>query len=152
MKLKLPGKSARYARRPTRRVIDGRRKGIGLIEVVVAMVILAITLTSLAPLVYSVSRSTLTVTGKVYRNGVLMQEVNRLTALPYDSLAVGTVAVTVSSSPYPHTRTVVISEPVTNLKVIKIKVAPTSSAFLPDSVSFTRTKARTSKYLCTTCQ
>lgn len=152
MKLKLPGKSARHAECLTERVIDGRRKGIGLIEVVVAMVILAITLTSLAPLVYSVSRSTLTVTGKVYRNGVLMQEVNRLTALPYDSLAVGTTGVTVSSRPYPHTRTVVISEPVTNVKLIKIKVVPLSSAFLADSVSFKRTRARTSKYLCTTCQ
>jgi Tfp pilus assembly protein PilV len=128
------------------------RKGIGLVEVIVAMVILAITLTSLAPIIYSVSRSTLSVTGKVYRNGVLMQEVNRLIALPYDSLHVGTTSAGASSGPYPHTRTTVISEPVVNLKVVKVKIVPVSTAFAADSVSFTRTKARTSKYLCTTCQ
>jgi len=132
--------------------IDGRRKGIGLIEVIVAMVILAITLTSLAPLMYSVSRSTIKTTGNAYRNGVLMQEVNRLVALPYDSIPVGTTTITVSSGPYLHTRTITISEPVVNLKLVKVKVVPVSTAYTPDSVSFDRTRARTSKYLCTTCQ
>lgn len=128
------------------------RKGIGLVEVIVAMVILAITLTSLAPLMYNVSRSTIAVTGNAYRNGVLMQEVNRLTSLPYDDLVTGTTTVTVSTAPYPHTRTTVITEPVTNLKLVKVKVAPLNTGFKPDSVAFNRTKARTSKYLCTTCQ
>ena len=132
--------------------MEGRRKGIGLIEVIVAMVILAITLSSLAPVMYSVSRSTITVTGKAYRNGVLMQEVNRLVALPYDSIPVGTTTFTVTSMPFQHTRTVTISEPVVNLKLVKVKITPVSTAYLPDSTSFTRTRARTSKYLCTTCQ
>jgi len=132
--------------------VDGRRKGIGLIEVIVAMVILAITLSSLAPAMYSVSRSTITVTGKAYRNGVLMQEVNRLIALPYDSIPVGTTTFTVTSMPFQHTRTVTISEPVVNLKLVKVKITPVSTAYLPDSTSFPRTRARTSKYLCTTCQ
>jgi len=132
--------------------IGPNRKGIGLVEVIVAMVILAITLTSLAPLMYNVSRSTIAVTGNAYRNGVLMQEVNRLTSLPYDDLVTGTTTVTVSTAPYPHTRTTVITEPVANLKLVKVKVAPLNTGFKPDSVSFNRTKARTSKYLCTTCQ
>lgn len=151
MKIKFPGKSTLSAQAGVQRQVS-LRKGVGLIEVIAAMVILAITLTSLAPLVYSVSRSTLTVTGKAYRNGVLMQEVNRLVALPYDNLIVGTTSRSVSTSPYPHTRTITITEPVANVKIVKIKVVPTSSAFPSDSVSFTRTKARTSKYLCTTCQ
>jgi hypothetical protein len=146
------GKVRRNTRRAPQPQVDGRRKGIGLVEVLAAMVILAVTLTSLAPLMYSVSRSTLTVTGRAYRNGVLMQEVNRLVALPYDNLAVGTTTVNVTSSPYPHTRTIQISEPAANLKIVKIKIVPLSSAFSPDSASFKRTKARTSKYLCTTCQ
>jgi hypothetical protein len=152
MKNKLFGKFARGSKQ-SRQPQPGRpRRGIGLVEVLAAMVILAVTLTSLAPLVYSVSRSTLTVTGRVYRNGVLMQEVNRLVALPYDNLTVGTTSVSVSSSPYPHTRTITITEPVANLKTVKVKIVPLSSAFAPDSVTFKRTKARTSKYLCTTCQ
>ena len=132
--------------------IESKRKGIGLIEVIVAMVILAITLTSLAPLMYSVSRSTINVTGNAYRNGVLMQEVNRLVALPFDSLSTGTTTTTVSSAPYPHTRSITVASPAANLKTVKVKVVPLNSGFEADSVSFVRTKARTSKYLCTTCQ
>lgn len=128
------------------------RKGIGLIEVIVAMVILAITLTSLAPAMYSVSRSTIAVTGRAYRNGVLMQEVNRLVALPYDSLAVGTSGYTVTSGNYQHSRTITVTEPAANLKLVKVRITPLNVGFAPDSVSFNRTRARTSKYLCTTCQ
>jgi len=132
--------------------LTSRRRGIALIEVIVAMVILSIMLSSLGPIIYSVSRSTMAVTGNAYRNGVLMQEVNRLIALPYDSLAVGVTTFSVSTAPYPHTSTVSVSEPVVNLKLVKIVVTPVSSAYKPDSVQFNRTRARTSKYLCTTCQ
>jgi Prokaryotic N-terminal methylation motif len=132
--------------------LTSRRRGIALIEVIVAMVLLSIMLSSLGPLIYSVSRSTRAVTGNAYRNGVLMQEVNRLMALPYDSMPVGVTTFSVSTAPYPHSRTVSVSQPVVNLKLVKIVVTPVSSAYKPDSVQFDRTKARTSKYLCTTCQ
>ena len=132
--------------------LTSRRRGIALIEVIVAMVLLSIMLSSLGPVLYSVSRSTMAVTGNAYRNGVLMQEVNRLIAVSYDSLAVGVTTFSVSTAPYPHTSTVSVSEPVVNLKLVKIVVTPVSSAYKPDSVQFNRTRARTSKYLCTSCQ
>lgn len=130
----------------------GRRGGIALIEVIVAMVLLSIVVSSLAPLMYSISRSTMAVSGNAYRNGVLMHEVNRLIALPYDLLPVGVTTFSVSTGSYPHSRTVKISEPVVKLKVVKVVVTPVNSASKPDSVEFIRTKARTSKYLCTICQ
>jgi hypothetical protein len=123
-----------------------------LVEVIVAMVILAIAVSSLAPLVYSVSRSTLKNTGNAYRNGVLMQEVNRLVALPFNDVTVGSDSYTNSSPPYPHTRVVTVTQPVANIKIVKVKVTPSNSSFKPDSVTFNRTLAATSKYLCTTCQ
>lgn len=132
---------------------NGRaRKGFVLVEVIVAMVLLAVAVSSLAALVYSVSRSGLAATGSAYRNGVLMQEVNRLETLPYDSVTVGSVSTTVSTKPYPHTRIVTVTEPVANLvKAITVVVTPANPAFKPDTVKFTRTKARTSKVLCTDC-
>ncbi|HJQ53104.1 MAG TPA: prepilin-type N-terminal cleavage/methylation domain-containing protein [Gemmatimonadaceae bacterium] len=132
---------------------NGRsRKGFVLVEVIVAMVLLAVAVSSLAALVYSVSRSGLAATGSAYRNGVLMQEVNRLETLPYDSVRVGSVSTTVSTQPYPHTRIVTVSEPVANVvKTITVVVTPANTAFKPDTVKFTRTKARTSKVLCTDC-
>lgn len=148
--IKASGRSANAAGLPAG---NGRgRKGFVLVEVIVAMVLLAVAVSSLAALVYSVSRSGLAATGSAYRNGVLMQEVNRLETLPYDSIRVGSNSTTVSTQPYPHTRVVTVSEPVANVvKTITVVVTPANSAFKPDTVMFTRTKARTSKVLCTDC-
>ena len=128
------------------------RKGIALVEVIVAMVLLAVAVASLASLIYSVSQSSLIATGNAYRNGVLMQEINRLEGIPYDSIPVGTTTVSVSTAPYPHTRVVTVAEPVAKvIKSVTVVITPTNLKFKPDTVSFTRTKARTSKVLCTDC-
>ena len=128
------------------------RKGFALVEVIVAMVLLAVAVSSLAALVYSVSRSGLAATGNAYRNGVLMQEVNRLEGIPYDSIHVGTSSITVSTGKYPHTRIVTVTEPAVNLvKSVTVVIKPSNVVFKPDTASFIRTKARTSKALCTDC-
>ena len=128
------------------------RAGFVLAEIIVAMVLLAIAVSSLAGMVWSISKSGIKTTGDAYRNGVLMQEVNRLEGLPYDSIPNGTFTYSVSSGSYPHSRVVTVSEPVVNLKTIKVVVTPSNSKFKPDTVQFMRTKARTSKVLCVTCQ
>lgn len=131
----------------------GNRKGIALVEVIVAMVLLGIAISSLAGLVYSISQSGLKNTGNAYRNGMLMFEVNRLEGLPYDSIAVGTQSYTVTGGNYAHTRTITVAEPVAaKVKTITIVLTPANARFKPDTVSFTRTKAKTSKVLCTVCQ
>ena len=128
------------------------RKGFILVEVIVAMVILAIAVSSLAALMYSVSQSGMTATSNAYRNGVLMHEVNRLEGIPYDSIPVGSSSVTVSTLPFRHTRQVTVSEPVANVvKSIQIVIIPANTKFKPDTLNFIRTKSRTSKVLCTTC-
>jgi len=128
------------------------RKGIALVEVIVAMVLLAIAVSSLAALVYSVSRSGIRTSGDAYKNGVLMQEVNRLEGIPYDSIPVGVSTVTVTSPPYAHTRVVTVTQPVANvIKTVNIVITPTNPKYKPDSVAFIRTKARTSRVLCTDC-
>jgi prepilin-type N-terminal cleavage/methylation domain-containing protein len=127
-----------------------QRKGFVIVEVIVAMVLLAVAITSLAALMYSISQSGMAATGNAYRNGVLMNEVNRLEALPYDSLAVGSTSINASTAPYPHTRVITVTEPVANtIKAINVVITPTNAKYKPDTLSFTRTKARTSKALCT---
>ena len=128
------------------------RKGFVLVEVIVAMVLLAVAVSSLAALMYSVSQSGLVATGNAYRNGVLMHEVNRLEGIPYDSIAVGASTYSVSTAPYPHTRVITVAEPVANLvKTVRIVITPSNLKYKPDTVNFIRTKARTSKVLCTDC-
>lgn len=130
---------------------SSRERGFTLLEVIVSMILLAIAVSSLAGLTHSVSQSSIKVTGAAYRNGVLMQEVNRLIALPYDSLAVGTTGFTVSSGNYPHSREITVAEPAAKIKTVKIVVTPINLLYKPDTVKFTRTNARTSKVLCTVC-
>ena len=128
------------------------RKGFALIEVIVAMVLLAVAVSSLAALMYSVSQNGMKATGNAYRNGVLMHEVNRLEGIPYDSIAIGSTSVSVSTMPYPHTRVITVSEPVARtIKSITVVITPTNVKFKPDTVSFIRTRARVSRALCTTC-
>jgi prepilin-type N-terminal cleavage/methylation domain-containing protein len=128
------------------------RKGFVIVEVIVAMVLLAVAVASLASLIYSVSQSSLKATGSAYRNGVLMQEINRLEGLPYDSIPTGTSTVSVSTMPYPHTTVVTVTEPVARaIKTVLVVITPTNLKFKPDTASFTRTLARTSKVLCTDC-
>jgi len=118
----------------------------------VAMVLLAVAVSSLAAMMYSVSQNGMKATGNAYRNGILMQEVNRLEGVPYDSIPVGTTSVSVTTAPYKHTRVITVLEPVANVvKTIKVVITPTDTKLKPDTVSFTRTKSRTSKVLCTDC-
>jgi hypothetical protein len=138
----------------TATIVTKPRKGIAIVEVIVAMVLLAVAVASLASLIYSVSQSSLLATGNAYRNGVLMQEINRLEGIPYDSIPTvpATTTVSVSALPYPHSRKITVTEPVINvMKVITIVITPTSQKFKPDTISFSRTNARTTRILCTDC-
>lgn len=129
-----------------------QRNGFVLVEVIVAMVLLAVAISSLAGLVWSVSKSGIRTTGDAYKNGVMMHETNRLIGLPYDSVRIGSQSYSVTSLPYKHTRVVTVAEPVPNVKTVKIVITPVNATYKKDSISFTRTKARTSKVLCVTCQ
>jgi Tfp pilus assembly protein PilV len=144
-------RSRRVAEDAPRR--SGNRKGIALVEVIVAMVLLGIAISSLAGLVYSVSQSGLKNTGNAYRNGMMMLEVNRLEGIPYDSIAVGTTTYQVTGGNYAHTRVITVAEPIAaRIKTVQIVLTPANTRFKPDTAQFTRTKARTSKVLCTVCQ
>jgi hypothetical protein len=137
------------ARRPSAK----SRKGFVIVEIIVAMVLLAIAISSLAALLYTISQSGMVATGNAYRNGVLLSAVNTFEGIPYDSIAVGTQSSSVSTAPYPNTRTVTVTEPVVGVvKNIKVIIVPTNPKYKPDTVTFIRTKARTSHVLCKTCQ
>jgi prepilin-type N-terminal cleavage/methylation domain-containing protein len=132
--------------------VTKERKGFSVVEVLVAMVLLAIAVSSLAALTYSVSQNGMIATGNAYRNGVLMQEVNRLEGIPYASVAVGTTTQTVTGGTYPHTTVITVTEPNANLiKNVKIIITPTQARIRPDTAIFIRTNAATTRVLCTDC-
>ncbi len=108
--------------------------GFALIEAIVAIVILGVAITTLAALMTQVSRGALRVSGDSYKNSVLTQEVNRIEAMPYDSVAVGTQTVTVTAQPYPHTRVITVTEPASRVKKVQIVITPTGYYFKRDTV------------------
>lgn len=127
-----------------------RRKGFAIVEIIVAMVLLAIAISSLAALLYTISQSGMVATGNAYRNGVLMSAVNTYEGLPYDSLK--SQSSSVATGPYPNTLVVTVTEPVAAvLKNVRVIITPTNPKYKPDTVTFIRTNARTSKVLCETC-
>jgi Tfp pilus assembly protein PilV len=126
------------------------RKGFVIVEIIVAMVLLAIAISSLAALLYSISQSGMVATGNAYRNGVLMSAVNTYEGMPYGSLASQSISET--TGPYPNTLVVSVTEPVANvIKNVKVVISPANPKYKPDSVTFIRTNALTSKVLCLTC-
>jgi Tfp pilus assembly protein PilV len=148
--MRLSIRSSRRAREVESGQTGAKRPGIALVEVIVAMVLLGIAVSSLAGLVYSVSHQGIRTSGDAYKNGVLMQEVNRLEGIPYSAVTSSSVSVT--TLPYKHTRTVTVTEPVANvLKNVKVVITPTNPMFKADSITFVRTRAATPRVLCTDC-
>ena len=62
-------------------------EGFGLVEVVVAMVMLAIIVTSLAGLTYASARQSIVADNAMARQAVTLQTVNRLATMPYANIA-----------------------------------------------------------------
>lgn len=124
-----------------------RRKGFILMEVVVAITLLALVLTPLAAMVYKITARSHRIIGSAYRNGVLMEQINLLESLPYDSLTVGTTTLVSTAKPYLFTRKVTVTQisQVFELKAKKIIliITPTSPLYKPDTTTFVRSSANT---------
>ena len=123
------------------------RPGFILMEVVVAMTLLALILTPLAAMVFKITQRSHTIIGNAYRNGVLMEQVNLLESLPYDSLAVGTTTSTVTAKPYPRTVKVTVAQYYVKWqmkgKTVVLVITPTNTLYRPDTTKFVRTTANT---------
>ena len=126
--------------------IARKRDGFMMLELMVSVLMLTTVLVTLAAMAVQVASRSLRITGDSYRNGVLIQEVNRLQTLPYSALAAGTTTTTVTALPYPHTRTITITQPATNVFSIKLVITPTRAAFKKDSVMFVRRKSVTNTF------
>ena len=131
----------------------GGRRGFILLEVIVAITLLALVLTPLAAMVFKITARSHRIIGSAYRNGVLMQQVNLLESLPFDSLAIGTTTVTSTAKPYPYSRKVTVSliSQVYELKAKKVIliIAPTNTLYKPDTTTFVRSSANTLRALDT---
>lgn len=128
-----------------RRRSKGRRKAFILIEVVVAITLLALILTPLAAMVFKITARSHRSIGNTFRNGILMEQINQLESLPFDSLQIGTVSLTSTANPYPFTRTVTVTliSQKFELKAKKVVliISPANPLYNPDTTTFVRSSA-----------
>lgn len=126
-----------------------RSRGFVLLEVLVALTLLALVLTPLAAMTFRIANRSHRIVGASYRNAVLLDEVNYLASLPYDSLPTGTVVGAVNVDPYPHTRKVIFTDLWSGtqgkMKMVKIIITPTNPLYKPDTATFMRTRVNKSE-------
>lgn len=124
-----------------------KRSGFILLEVIVAITLLALVMTPLAAMVFKITSRSHRIIGSAYRNGVLMEQINQLESKNFDSLAVGTTTTTNTAKPYPYTRTVtvtLISEKwELKAKKVVLIITPANSLYRPDTTTFVRSSANT---------
>lgn len=117
------------------------RDGMSLVELLVAMVFLAVMMTSVAGLTFEAARRSIVTTGEGYRQAAMIEEVNRLTSVPYSNLAVGTICRAVSTGVFPHSRCVSVSSTGLYSKQLVVVVSPSQRGVRPDTLVFTRARA-----------
>ena len=129
----------------------GKRRGFILMEVIVAMTLLALIMTPLAAMVYKITARSHRSIGNTYRNAVVMQEVNLLESLAFDSLPAGTTTTTVTAKPYPYTKTVTIAQYYQKWqlkgKTVQLVITPANPLYTSDTIKFIRSSANVNRAL-----
>lgn len=131
-----------------------RRVGFSLIEVIMSLTILAIVMSLLASLSLTVARRGRDNDNVIKRNSALAQQAGRYGVMSFTDLAsqtIGTTTTLMLLGDFTFNRRVTISKPATNRYRINIVIAPQTSEFKPDSVTFDRTRPALGTPLCTTC-
>lgn len=124
-----------------------RHGGFILMEVIVAMTLLALIMTPLAAMVFKITARSHRTVGNTYRNALLMDRVNYLEAVPYDDLATGTQTTTVTEMPYPRTETITVTQYYQKwqlkAKKVTLIITPANILYRPDTTVFIRSSANT---------
>lgn len=142
--------------RSTRRRTTGRpqRRGFSLIEIIVALTLLAFAMMSAGQFAAVLSRRGYANELRAKRIFVLQQQANKLTSVPFDSLNRGTLAAgtkRMTSGGFSFDRILSYSATGTQTLRIKLVVKPVSSPTQLDSIVFARTKPKSASPLCVGC-
>lgn len=123
--------------------------GFTLIELMVAVTLLAVLLVGVAKLNFDLARRFYKISAGPARTGVIAQLVNQFAATPYDSLPAKAGTTTVSG-PMPYTRTITVDSLAVNMRRVRIIITPTNPVFQPDTEVLQRYKPAPNPF-CQTC-
>jgi len=124
----------------TYRSVPGRSPhGFTLVEVLVSITMLSIGVMVLGGLLARGARAAGAASAVSYQNAMLAAEAARLDAVPFTTLAAGTVCDASTALPMPRTRCITIADINPKLKRVSVVITPTGNALLrPDSLAFER--------------
>lgn len=119
------------------------RRGVSLLEIIVAMTILVVVLGALSVLTTRTVRKSRDLDLASARTFVLMQQSNRFSVLPYDSIAAYAPRIdTVIAGRFKYLRRVTYQQGTTGseYKVVKVLLKPVGDTLRVDSLLFLRAK------------
>ena len=119
-------------------------RGVSLIEVLVALILLSIALSSLASLSYQVAQRSYGSSTASFATGIATEQLGLLSVLPWDSIAAQAGCETVSDPEFPHERCVTITEISKRMREITLTIDPNLPFAKTDTVVFRRARPRTS--------
>jgi prepilin-type N-terminal cleavage/methylation domain-containing protein len=129
-----------------------RRQGFSLIEVMIALTMLAIVMMSLAKTGVAIATRGRTNDLIAKRNAVLQTEANKLGDIPFDSLSrFPATDKSFTWGGFNYTRKLTITAASSSRYTIKVVVVPTNSTARKDSVMFDRSRPPTGTPLCVGC-
>jgi hypothetical protein len=118
------------------------RRGITLIEVVIALTMFAVVTATIASMTTHVARGSRFNSIATVRAGALAAQVNRLEVLPYDSLPSRAGCWSVSTGLLPRSECVGVEDVVVGRRRVTFVLTPSNTALRPDTVIFERTKPK----------
>lgn len=118
------------------------RGGFTLVESLVAMVLAAVVVMSLAPALLQVAQQQQTFEATAQGNAVLLAQANRLSALPFEALPQQSECVTVAAGEFPHTRCVTVAASSVREKKLTITVQPLRPGLRADTLVVDRRRSR----------
>lgn len=120
-----------------RRRLARPRRGAGLVEIVLAMVIFAFIATSYAAISLRYATRMRVVAAGASRSAALSEYVNRLVSVPYESVDAQAGTFTTSTGDFPNTRTITVTTSGMT-KTVRLVLTPSDTAIKPDTIVITR--------------
>lgn len=128
-----------------RRMVSGSaaaRRGITLIEVVVALTVFAMVTAGIAGFTTQVAKGSRLNSLASVRAGALAAQINRLEVLPYDTLPSRAGCTSISTGLLPRSECITVQDIVAGRRRVTFILRPDNTALRPDTVIFERTKPK----------
>lgn len=122
------------------------RRGAGLVEILLAMMIFALIATSYAAVTLRYATRMKVLALGASRSAAIAEYTNRLAATPYDSLSARAGTFLVTSGSFPNTRVIRVVPGATST-VVTVILTPANTAVRPDTMVLTRSRASTTSPL-----